>query len=506
MGNRAIKIHPQDNVAVVSADGGLLAGTEIQDGMVLLDDIAQGHKVALVDFAEGGEIIRYGELIGYSNKKLSRGSLVSEEHVLLPKPPPLHELHSATRKGSFMMRDQGYTFAGYKNPDGTAGTKNVFGIMTSVQCVAGVANYVLRELKEKVLSKYPNVDDVVAITHAYGCGVAIDAPDAAIPIRTLQNLMRNPNLGDELVVLGLGCEKLEPRFLFPDGLQESDHVLCLQDCQGGFQGMVSQILEVSERKIARLNERKRETCPISDLVVGVQCGGSDALSGLTANPAVGYAADMIVGAGGTIMFSEVSEVRDAIHLLTPRAASKEVVRALIREMEWYDNYLESGKVDRSANPTPGNKEGGLSNVAEKALGSIIKSGTSTIVDVLSHGEKVRKKGLVFAATPANDFICGTQQLASGMNLQVFTTGRGTPYNLSMVPVIKVSSRTELSRKWFDLIDFDAGRIATGKATIAEVGQELFEMILDTASGKTKTAADRLGLINDLAVFNPAPIT
>ena len=221
---------------------------------------------------------------------------------------------------------------------------------------------------------------------------------------------------------------------------------------------------------------------------------------------MGFAADLLVRAGATVMFSEVTEVRDAIHLLTPRAATREVGEALIREMAWYDAYLTKGDVDRSANTTPGNKKGGLANIVEKALGSIVKSGSSAIVDVLSPGERVRRKGLVFAATPASDFICGTLQLASGMTLQVFTTGRGTPYGLAAAPVIKVATRTALAKRWHDLIDFDAGRIATGEATIEETGWDLFRLILDVASGRTKPWSDKWGIANALTLFNPAPVT
>jgi galactarate dehydratase len=238
----------------------------------------------------------------------------------------------------------------------------------------------------------------------------------------------------------------------------------------------------------------------------MQCGGSDAFSGLTANPAAGFAADLIVRAGGTVMFSEVTEVRDAIHLLVPRAANEKVAQALKDEMAWYDAYLQNGQADRSANTTPGNKRGGLSNIVEKALGSVVKSGTSTITAVVAPGDKIKTKGLNFVATPASDFVCGTLQLAAGMNVHVFMTGRGTPYGLPMVPVIKVSSNSKLSNRWFDLIDFDAGPIAFGQKTVEEMGWELFQLILDVASGTKKVATDKLGLYNDLALFNPGPLT
>jgi galactarate dehydratase len=280
----------------------------------------------------------------------------------------------------------------------------------------------------------------------------------------------------------------------------------LDEAFDGFGAIVDAIMAMADARLAVLNRRRRETCPASDLVIGLQCGGSDAFSGVTANPALGFAADLLVRAGATVMFSEVTEVRDAIHLLTRRAANEDVGRALIREMDWYDGYLAKGDADRSANTTPGNKKGGLANIVEKSLGSIVKSGTSAIVDVLSPGERVRTKGMIFAATPASDFICGTLQLASGMTLQVFTTGRGTPYGLAAAPVIKVSTRTELARRWKDLIDFDAGRIATGEATIEETGWDLFRLILEVASGRTKVWSDRWGIHNDLTLFAPGPVT
>jgi galactarate dehydratase len=206
------------------------------------------------------------------------------------------------------------------------------------------------------------------------------------------------------------------------------------------------------------------------------------------------------------MFSEVTEVRDAIYLLTSRAQTKEIAEELVREMDWYDRYLAKGEADRSANTTPGNKKGGLSNIVEKSLGSIVKSGSSAINGVLGPGERFKGKGLIFCATPASDFVCGTLQLAAGMNLHVFTTGRGTPYGLAMAPVVKVSTRTELAQRWPDLIDIDAGRIATGRASIEELGWELFHFYLDVASGRKQTWTEQHKLHNDITLFNPAPIT
>jgi galactarate dehydratase len=316
------------------------------------------------------------------------------------------------------------------------------------------------------------------------------------------------------MVVSLGCEKLQPERLMPAGSipindqrNEALDVVCLQDdAHVGFMSMVESIMKNAEQHLQRLNQRRRETVPASELVVGVQCGGSDAFSGVTANPAVGYCTDLLVRAGASVMFSEVTEVRDGIDQLTSRATTPEVAQAMIREMAWFDAYLARGRTDRSANTTPGNKKGGLSNIVEKAMGSIVKSGSAPISGVLSPGEKLSQKGLIYAATPASDFICGTLQLAAGMNLHVFTTGRGTPYGLAPVPVIKVATRTDLARRWHDLMDVNAGTIADGTQTIEEVGMAMFQMMLEVASGRQHTWAERWKLHNALVLFNPAPVT
>ena len=513
LGNQPLRIqvHADDNVAIIVNSGGLPTGTSFDDGLTLRNFIPQGHKVALTDLAEGAAVIRYGEIIGYAVKAIAQGEWIEESLVRLPEAPPLDTLPLATRTPLPLPPLEAYTFEGYRNPDGSVGSRNLLAITTSVQCVSGVVDYAVKRIRDELLPKYTHVDGVVALNHLYGCGVAINAPAAVIPIRTLHNLALNPNFGNELMVVSLGCEKLTPERLLKEGgipiIPEEESIICLQDERyTGFMDMVSSIMKQAEKRLERLNCRRRETCPAADLVIGLQCGGSDAFSGVTANPAVGFAADLLVRAGATVMFSEVTEVRDAIHLLTPRAVNEEVGRLLLREMAWYDNYLALGQTDRAANPSPGNKKGGLANVVEKALGSIAKSGTSAITGVLAPGEKVTQKGLVFAATPASDFVCGTQQLASGMVLQVFTTGRGTPYGLEAAPVIKVATRRDLAARWHDLMEVDAGVIATGEASIEELGWKIFHLILDVASGRKKTWAEHWGISNALAVFNPAPIT
>jgi galactarate dehydratase len=314
------------------------------------------------------------------------------------------------------------------------------------------------------------------------------------------------------MLLSLGCEKLQPERLLPPGSialapgSTLGHVRLQDEAHMGFGAMMNAILEQAEAHLERLNRRRREPLPASALVVGMQCGGSDAFSGVTANPAVGHCTDLLVRAGAAVMFSETTEVRDAVAHLTERAATPQVAERIVEEMRWTDEYLARGGVDRSANTTPGNKAGGLANIVEKAMGSVVKSGSVPIAGVLSPGEHLEgRKGLFYAATPASDFICGTLQLAAGMNVHVFTTGRGTPYGLAACPVIKVATRSDLARRWHDLMDLDAGAIASGEASIEQIGEALFEQVLAVASGE-RTWAERHGLVNSLVLFNPAPIT
>ncbi len=507
---RMIRVDQRDNVAVVVTEGGLPTGTRFDSGLALAEAIPEAHKVALADLAEGDLIVRYGVPIGTANCAIARGSWVHEGLITALDAPALENCPLSTAVPRPLPPLEGYTFEGYRNVDGTVATKNLLGISTTVQCVAATVEYAVKRIKAEILPRYPNVDGVVAITHPYGCGVAIDAPGAAIPIRTLRNLALHPNFGGEVMVVSLGCEKLQPVRLIPASdfpvLEEEPSVTVMQDVQAGFGEIVANIMALAEKKLARLNQRTRTTCPASDLVVGLQCGGSDAMSGVTANPAVGFATDLLVRAGATVMFSEVTEVRDAAHLLTARAATPEVARAFVREMAWYDEYLRAGGADRTANPTPGNKKGGLVNIVEKAMGSIAKAGSTALMGVAAPGERVTQKGLVFAATPASDFICGTLQLAASMNMHIFTTGRGTPYGLAMAPVIKVASNSGLARKWPDLIDVNAGTIASGDASVEDVGHEIFRLVLDVASGRKKTWADHWGLHNEFALFNPGPVT
>ncbi len=502
--NLYIKVNEKDNVAI--AVDKISAGTEIMNGVFTTEEIPQGHKIALCDITKDSPIIRYGVELGYAINDIKKGAWINEHMLKLPIPPALNEMKFGINIATSLPKAPIRTFEGYRNPNGGyAGTRNILGISTTVQCVTGVLNVAVKKIKDELLPKYPNVDDVIPINHAYGCGVAINAPEAIIPIRALRNLAKHPNFGGELMVVALGCEKLTVEMLIDEADISPENVITLQEIKG-FNAMIDAIVSMADKKLARLNARKRETLPLSDLLIGMQCGGSDAFSGVTANPSAGYAADMLVEGGATVMFSEVTEVRDGVHMIAERCINEDVMKKLASEMKWYDNYLENGQVDRSANPTPGNKKGGLSNIVEKAMGSIAKSGSSPIIEVLSPAETPTKKGLIYAATPASDIVCGPCQLASGIGLQVFMTGRGTPYGLALAPVIKVCSRNDMKDMWNDLIDVSAGPIAAGDASIRDIGTEIFNMIIDVASGKKQPWAEKYKLHNDFCIFNPAPIT
>ena len=321
---RLIRMHASDNVAIVANDGGLPEGAQV-DGLTLRQAVPQAHKVALRDLAAGDPVRRYDVVIGYAKGPIPAGSWVNESSLDMPQAPDLDGLSRARGVLAEIEPLEGYTFQGFRNANGSVGTRNILAITNTVQCVSGIVGHAVERLRREVLPRFPNVDDVVALDHTYGCGVAIEASGAAVPIRTLHNIARNPNFAGSTMVVSLGCEKLQPALLFPEAFSAGQgapvSLVTLQDeSHVGFEAMQRSILETAEKHLARLDTRRRETCPASDLVVGMQCGGSDALSGVTANPALGHAADLIVRAGGTVMFSEVTEVRDGIDQLVRRAA------------------------------------------------------------------------------------------------------------------------------------------------------------------------------------------
>ncbi|MCL2092733.1 MAG: UxaA family hydrolase [Treponema sp.] len=517
---RIIKVHPLDNTAI--SVNHIIPGEELAPGLIALDEVAQGQKIALQDLSPQDELIRYGVALGKLNRELKAGSRIDDDMLEAAASPSLQDLSwTPPPQTEFTFPSHLHaSFEGYLVPGAWyGGVRNILCIMTSVQCVSGVVQAAAEKIRRELLPRYPQVDDIAIISHQYGCGVAIEAPGAEIPIRSLKNLMRNPNFGGEIMLITLGCEKLEAHVLLDQDELNPEHLICLQE-QPGYSAMIEAIYRMADKKLAILNERRRVSLSLSRLAVGFQCGGSDAFSGVTCNPAAGHATDLLVAAGAAVMFSEVTEVRDAAQVLAARCTSPQVLARLIEELTWYDAYLRRGGADTSANPSPGNKSGGISNIVEKTLGAIVKSGSFPISCVLGPGERLApppegtasSEGsspagrLVFASTPASDFVCGPLQLASGAVLQVFSTGRGTPYGLAAAPVIKMSSRSALKEQWNDLIDFDAGAIAEGEESIAQAGERLFQLILDTASGRYRPLAEQHRIYNDICILDPAPLT
>lgn len=497
-----IRINRKDNNVTAVSKEGLKKGQTIQElGITVLEDITHGNKLAISDISKDSPIIRYGEIIGYANDNIFAGQLIDQYKMYVKDVDNLDI--NIPFKSRYIPKKENKEryFLGYENQDGSVATKNLLAISTNVQCSEGFMNVLVDHIRKELLPKYPNVDDVVTISHLYGCGVAIKADNAEIPQRIINNMLLNPNFGGQVMMVCLGCEKFTYDMI--SNVNEMD-VIIQQD--NSYEATFNRAVGMAEEKLKILNKRKRTKQPLSKLRLGLQCGGSDALSGITANPTFGYVADRLTEYGASVIFSEVTEVRDASHIILSRINDLDLRKKFVSEMKWYDNYLESSHVDRSANPSPGNKAGGLATVVDKAMGSVAKSGTSDIVDVLSPGEIIEKPGLTFAATPASDFVCGTCQLASGINMMLFSSGRGTTYNLRQVPVIKVSTNNILAQKWHDLIDFNCGDIALGSNSVEQLGEELIDLIVEIASGTKLTKSDEHGLYNQLAVFNPAPIT
>lgn len=325
-----VKVHEKDNVAIAVQD--IQPGEQVTEGITALQLIPQAHKVALTDIPAGGAITRYGVTLGYAIDPIQKGQWINEHMLELPEPPSVDDMEYGTNIVTDLPEAPVKTFEGYANPDGGyAGTRNLLAIHTTVQCATGVLNVAVKKMREELLPKYPNVDGIVPINHAYGCGVAINAPEAKVPIRALRNLTKHPNFGGQLMVVSLGCEKLTvDRLLDPEDITP-ENVIVLQE-KNGFDDMIDSLMEMADKKLQVLNERRRETLPLSRLCIGMQCGGSDAFSGVTANPSAGYAADMLVQAGATVMFSEVTEVHDGVHMIAERCVSKEVCDKLAAEM------------------------------------------------------------------------------------------------------------------------------------------------------------------------------
>ncbi len=482
-----LRLHPEDSVVIARAT--LLPGTPLADGVAAAERIPAGHKAAIRAHEVGEPIRRYGQIIGFATVPIEPG-----RHV---------HVHNCGM-GDF-GRDYAYgetavptqyvntpaTFEGILRPDGKVATRNYIGILTSVNCSAHVAGMVSDMFKRNPFSDYdpladfPNVDGVVALTHKTGCGMTQDEPLRVLR-RTLAGYARHPNFS-HVIVLGLGCEVNQI-----GGLMEEQRLagrLKAMDIQtmGGTRKTVQAAVGFVKEVLAESNQVRREAVPASALTVALQCGGSDGYSGISANPALGVASDLLVRNGGSVILSETPETYGAEHLLTRRAVSREVGEKLVALMRWWEEYTKREGAEMDANPSPGNKAGGLTTILEKSLGAMAKAGSTNLVDVVRYAEEVTARGFVFMDTPGYDPVAATGQVAGGANLVCFTTGRGSVFGCKPAPSIKLATNTPMYTRMEDDMDVNCGTILDGDESVQEAGQRIFDLMLRVASGeKTKS--------------------
>jgi altronate hydrolase len=488
-----IRLHPEDGVLIARTT--LLPGAELAPGIVTIERIPAGHKVAIRAIATGEAIRRYGQIIGFATAPISPGQHVHEHNCGMGDFAKDYAWGvDATPTPNF---DLPATFEGIRRPDGRAATRNYIGILTSVNCSAHVASMVADIFKKNPftghdpLAEFPNVDGVVALTHKTGCGMTQLEPLRVLR-RTLGGYARHVNFAS-VIVLGLGCEVNQIGGLLTE--QKLAGRLRSMDIQdmGGTRKTVEAGVAFVREALADANNVRREPVPVSELTVALQCGGSDGYSGVSANPALGAASDLLVRHGGTVILSETPETYGAEHLLTRRAVSREVGEKLVALMRWWEEYAEREGAEINANPSPGNKAGGLTTILEKSLGAMAKAGSTNLVDVFAYAEQVTKKGFVFMDTPGFDPVAATGQVAGGANLVCFTTGRGSVFGCKPSPSLKLATNTPMFTRMEEDMDINCGTILDGDETVQQCGQRIFDMMIRVASGeKTKSEQFDIG--------------
>lgn len=484
----SLRLNADDNVDIALAD--LPEGTD-HLGVTTTERIARGHKFANRPIARGEHVRRYGQIIGAATADIAKGAHVHTHNIAMSDHAQDYAFASDLRPLPAVTGER--TFMGYRRPDGRAGTRNFLGVLTSVNCSGSVARFIAEEAeKTEWFKALANVDGIVPIAHASGCGMSGSDEGYQTLMRTLQGYARNPNFGGILLV-GLGCEVLQIPDLVGRGRMRADdnfrHMTIQQT--GGTRRTVERGVEALREMAEVANAYTRTPIPASELVIGMQCGGSDGYSGITANPALGVASDLLVAHGGTTILSETTEVYGAEHLLTRRAVSAEVGQKLVDRIRWWEDYCARNKGEMNNNPSPGNKRGGLTTILEKSLGAVAKGGTAPMQDVYLFAEPITKKGFVFMDSPGYDPCSVTGQIASGANLIVFTTGRGSVSGYKPVPCIKVATNSEMYRHMSEDMDLNTGDIIEEGISLADKGRELFELFLRVASGEA-TKSEELG--------------
>jgi len=480
-----IRIHAQDNVVIARQQ--LLGGTVLAaEGVTVSGLVPPGHKVATCDIAVGQPVRRYDQIIGVATQSIAKGAHVHTHNLAFSDFAREHAPGAGAQPTAYV--DKPATFDGIVRADGRVATRNYIGILTSVNCSAtaarAIADHFRRDIRPEALAEFANVDGVVALTHGMGCATASDGEELQVLRRTLGGYAKHPNFAAVLVV-GLGCETNQIEGLVAqEGLQEGVKLVAfnIQDT-GGTAKTVAKGIALIQAMLPEANRVTRVPVPLSHLIVGLQCGGSDGYSGISANPALGAAVDLLVRHGGTAVLSETPEIYGGEHLLTRRAVSAEVADKLLARIAWWEAYTQRNHMQMDNNPSAGNKAGGLTTILEKSLGAIAKSGTTNLVDVVEFAQPVTARGFVYMDTPGYDPVSATGQVAGGANLICFTTGRGSAYGCAPSPSLKLATNTALWQRQEDDMDINCGGVVDGSETVQQAGERIFQTMIDTASGR-----------------------
>jgi altronate hydrolase len=487
--NNLIVLNQNDNVGVsqfIIPEKTKIAGQDIST----IDPIPFGHKVCLKSIIKGDPIIKYDQIIGFASKDIKAGEHVHSHNLEFRE---FKRDFKVTNKKNIIEEKTDTFFNGILRDNGDVATRNYIGIVSTVNCSATVTKMIVEKIKySNILKDYPNIDGIVPITHSTGCGMNTVSEGMQIFQRTIDGFKNHPNFS-HVFVIGLGCECAQVS-LFDESLKKHNriHFLTIQD-EGGTKKIVEKVFSQIKNLLKEANTIKRTSQPVSHLTLALQCGGSDGYSGITANPALGVAADLLVKKGGSSILSETPEIYGAEHLLINRANSQETADKLIKRIEWWRHYTSINDSTMDNNPAPGNKKGGLTTILEKSLGAVAKGGNSILQDVLNYAEPLKNKGFNFMDSPGYDPVSVTGQVASGANVICFTTGRGSCFGCKPVPSLKLSTNTTMYEKMSEDMDINCGSIAEGKENIEQVGQKIFELVVDTASGnKSKSEINGYG--------------
>lgn len=489
-----LRLHADDNV--VLATTALDIGADIGGGINARDKIPARHKVATSQIADGDAIRKYGQVIGFAAGKILSGSHVHDHNCRMGDFDRDYAFCSDVRSVNAVADEDQQYFLGFPRSDGRFGTRNYLGILTSVNCSATSARQIAEAVNRSgILGRFPNVDGVVALQHSWGCCMSSSGDGFDALQRVLAGYATHPNFGGVLL-LGLGCETMQiPRMMKDQNLEATDSFRTATiQALGGTRKSVEWGVAQLEDMLPSINAQQRVRVPVSELMVALQCGGSDGYSGITANPAMGYAVDLLVAHGGTAILAETPEIYGAEHLLTRRAVSESVGRKLIDRLEWWESYTRSNGAEMNNNPTPGNKAGGLSTILEKSLGAVAKGGTTPLVDVYRYAERVTRKGFVFMDSPGFDPVAVTGEVAGGANLICFSTGRGSAFGFKPTPSVKLATNTMMYEQMPEDMDIDCGTVLSG-SSIEEKGREIFDYWIQVASG-AKTSSENLDYGNN----------